>query len=111
MPDRNRSNELLMNPERWRRIERLYHSALERPLHERDAFVETECRGDDDLLLELQALLSRAERAETFLDRPAPEVAAQMFSQQEAPGLTGLQFGVYEVEAPIGAGGMGVVYR
>ena len=125
MPDRDRDRQaggvLLrdrmpqpkqpMDPERWRHIERLYHSALERPSRERDAFLESECRGDDGLRLEVQALLSRAASAENFLDRPAADVAAQMLSQPAAPVLTGLRLGVYEVQAPIGAGGMGVVYR
>ena len=100
-----------MDTERWRHIERLYHAALERPPRERDVFLEAECRGDDDLRLEVQALLSRAASAEVFLDRPAADIAAQILSQPAAPVLTGLRFGVYEVQAPIGAGGMGVVYR
>jgi serine/threonine protein kinase/Tol biopolymer transport system component len=100
-----------MDPERWRHIERLYHLALERPPRERDAFLEVECRGDDGLRLEVQALVSHAASAESFLDRPAPDLAAQMLSQPAAPVLTGLRLGVYEVQAPIGAGGMGVVYR
>jgi len=100
-----------VNPERWRHIERLYHSALERPPHEREAFVERECHSDDDLRREVQALLSRASSAEHFLDSPAAAVAAQMVSQPAAPTLTGLRLGVYLVQAPLGAGGMGVVYR
>ena len=32
-------------------------------------------------------------------------------NQPAAPILTGLRLGVYEVQAPLGAGGMGVVYR
>ena len=63
------------------------------------------------LRLEVQSLLSRAASAENFLDRPAAAVAAQMLSQPAAPVLTGLRLGVYEVQAPLGAGGMGVVYR
>ena len=100
-----------MTPERWRHIERLYHSALERPAREREAFLESECHGDDDLRLEVQALLSRASSAETFLDSPAAAVAAQMVSQPATPILTGLRLGVYLVQAPLGAGGMGIVYR
>lgn len=100
-----------MNPERWRQIERLYHSALDRPSREREAFLESECRGDEDLRLEVQALLSRAASAENFLDRPAAAVAAQMVSQPAAPILAGLRLGVYVVQTPLGAGGMGVVYR
>lgn len=70
-----------MNPERWRQIERLYHSALERPSRERGAFLEHECRGDDGLRREVQTLLSRAESAENFLNTPAAAVAAQVISQ------------------------------
>ena len=100
-----------MDTERWRHIERLYHAALERPPRERDVFLEAECRGDDDLRLEVQALLSRAASAEVFLDRPVADIAAEILSTPATPVLTGLRFGVYEVQAPIGAGGMGVVYR
>ena len=96
-----------MNPERWRQIERLYHSALERPSREREAFLDSECRGDEDLRLEVRSLLSRAASAENVLDRPAAAaVAAQMVSQPAAPILTGLRLGAYVVQAPLGAGGM-----
>jgi eukaryotic-like serine/threonine-protein kinase len=105
------SKDDLVDTARWRHIERLYHAALERPPHERDVFLDTECRGDDDLRNEVQALVSRAASAEIFLDRPAADIAAQISSPPAAPVLTGLHFGVYEVQAPIGAGGMGVVYR
>ncbi len=100
-----------MDPERWRHIERLYHSALEQPLHEREAFLESECRGDETLRRDVQALLNRASSAEDFLARPAPDMAAQMLSEPAAPALNGLRLGEYEVQSVIGAGGMGVVYR
>jgi eukaryotic-like serine/threonine-protein kinase len=104
-----RCNDKPVNPERWRQIERIYHSALERPSRERGAFLENECRGDEGLLREVQTLLSRAEDAEDFLDKPAAAVSAQVMSQPAL--LTGSRLGVYELQATIGAGGMGVVYR
>ena len=67
-----------VNPERWRQIERLYHSALERSSREREAFLESECRGDEGLQLEVRSLLSRAASAEHVLDGPGAAVAAQM---------------------------------
>ena len=93
-----------MNPERWRHIERLYHAALERPSREREAFLESECRGDDDLRLEVRSLLSRAASAENVPDRPVAAVAVQMVIQPAAPGLTGRRLGVYRASHdPIGA--------
>ena len=98
-------------PERWAAIERLYHDALARAEGERAAFLERECRDDEALRLEVQSLLSRAASAENFLESPASLVAAPMMGQPPVPVLTGLRLGVYEVQAPLGAGGMGVVYR
>jgi Tol biopolymer transport system component len=100
-----------VDPERWRHIERLYHSALERSSHEREAFLARECGGDAGLQREVQSLLSRASTAANFMDAPAAAIAADLVSHAAVPVLTGMRLGVYLVEAPLGAGGMGVVYR
>jgi hypothetical protein len=60
-----------VDPERWRQIERLYHSARGRPSHEREAYLEVECRGDDDLRHEASSLLTRAAPLPPFLGTPA----------------------------------------
>jgi serine/threonine protein kinase len=98
-------------PERWATIERLYHEALTRPERERAAFLERECRDDEALRLEVHSLLRRAASAENFLESPAALAGAPTMGQPSAPLLTGLRLGVYEVQMPLGAGGMGVVYR
>ena len=36
----------MMTPERWQRIEALYHAAYARPAGERAAFLDEACRGD-----------------------------------------------------------------
>ena len=77
-----------MNPERWRPIERLNHSALERPSREREAFLEIECRGDENLRLERQSLRSREASVREFSGRPAAAVVGQMMSQSAGPVLT-----------------------
>jgi serine/threonine protein kinase/tetratricopeptide (TPR) repeat protein len=100
-----------VDPERWRQIERICHAALERPPHEREAFLEGECRGDEDLRIEVQSLLNRAASAEDFLGEPAAAVAARSMTGREASELTGRRLGVYELQEMIGAGGMGVIYR
>ena len=60
-----------MNPERWRQIERIYHLALDRPPHEREVFLDSECHGDQRLRLEVDLLLRRTPSAESFLTEPA----------------------------------------
>jgi serine/threonine protein kinase/TolB-like protein/Tfp pilus assembly protein PilF len=100
-----------VNPERWRRLEELYHTALARAESERAAFLAEACADDETLKREVESLLDHPLSAAGFLDGPALAVAAQMMSQLPAPLLTGRRLGVYELQAPIGAGGMGVVYR
>ena len=97
--------------ERWATIERLYHEALARAEGERAAFLERECRDDEALRREVQSLLHRAASAERFLETPAAWAGGPALGGPSTPILTGLRLGVYEVQVPLGAGGMGVVYR
>ena len=46
-----------MTSDRWRRIEQVYHAALERDAGERTAYVADVCRGDDDSRMEVESLL------------------------------------------------------
>ena len=57
-----------MNPERWLRVEELFHSALERPPQQRQAFLDGECGGDVELRQEVELLLARGEQAGSFLE-------------------------------------------
>ncbi len=47
-----------MEPERWRRIEQLYHSALKVEESERAAFLEENCAGNESLRHEVESLLA-----------------------------------------------------
>ena len=90
-----------MSPERWRRVEELYHRALEREPHERAAFV---AQADSDVCREVESLLAQR-TGDGPLDQPAwnPLVST--------PLVAGMQLGVYRIESSLGEGGMGVVYR
>jgi serine/threonine protein kinase/Tol biopolymer transport system component len=100
-----------MTPERWRRIEELYHLALARAGEDRAAFLVAACEGDDDLRREVESLLAQPVSDGGLLDRPAADVARVVPSIDTSVPGTGQQIGAYRLLSRIGAGGMGEVYR
>ena len=65
-----------MDLDRWKQLDSLLQSVLERPLEERDAFLRRACAGDEPLERRVRVLLSAEPGAKHFLERPAIEVAA-----------------------------------
>ena len=61
--------------DRWAIVERIYHEAVERPVADRPAFLDSACAGDDALRHELESLL--ANDGASLLDRSALDVAAR----------------------------------
>jgi serine/threonine protein kinase len=98
-----------MVPERWEAVERLYHDALARRVEDRAAFLADACAGDLGMQ-EVATLLAQAASGD-FLREPAMAVAAQLASTPGASVLTGRRIGLYLIQALLGAGGMGEVYR
>jgi serine/threonine protein kinase/Flp pilus assembly protein TadD len=97
--------------ERWQQIEQLYHAALERGAEERAPFLAAACAGDEELLREVESLLSYEDQAANFIESPALDVAAKMIAEGRAAKVAvGLSISHYKIIAPIGAGGMGEVY-
>ena len=94
-----------MTPERVRQIEDLYHAARD----DRAVLI----KADPDLRREVESLLAQGLTKAGMLDQPVWAGAAGHANID--PTLTtitpGTQLGPYKIEGPLGAGGMGQVFR
>ncbi len=103
-----------MDPERWKEIERLCQSVLEKEREKRDAYLKEACAGDESLRKEVRALLEQQAKAEGFLNDPAIEDAAKVLAKEQwnalARDLIGRTIAHYHLVEKIGQGGMGEVF-
>jgi serine/threonine protein kinase/Tol biopolymer transport system component len=98
-----------MDEERRRRVNELFLSALEREPETRLVFLESECGEDTDLLHHVELLLAKQEEAGSFLETPA--IAYTAVTQTATVNPPARHFEPYRILSPLGAGGMGEVFR
>jgi eukaryotic-like serine/threonine-protein kinase len=99
-----------MDAERWKQINDLFQSAVERAPSERATFLHEACHGDEGLRREVESLLTSHEQAENFIELPAFKLARELVNRARASPLIGKSIGHYRIESLIGIGGMGEVY-
>jgi serine/threonine protein kinase/tetratricopeptide (TPR) repeat protein len=86
----------------------LFEAALELPPEERLAYLDGACGGDTAMRQRLEALLSKHDQADSFLESPAANLDT---TTDELPGeCPGAVIGPYKLLEQIGEGGFGVVF-
>ena len=94
----------------WTTVKRIHQSALDLDPSERAAFVNESCGGDEALRREVESLLTYASEAESFLERPAVDIAPTPPGEAHEATLVGRTISHYQILSLLGAGGMGEVY-
>ncbi len=92
------------------RIEEIFQAAIEQPSELRSNFVRDACGGDERVLGEVTAFLRAHDAAGNFLERPAIEVRAEAFAQDDDALSAGESLGDFRIISLLGKGGMGEVY-
>jgi len=97
-----------MDSKHWKQVDNLFHAALERDPATRAAFLEGACGQDVQLRREVESLLVEAPTGQGLLDHSTAAVLGDSPTIALTPGT---RLGPYEIEALIGEGGMGKVYK
>ena len=107
-----------MEPERWRKIESIFHAALKVDESRRAAVLQDSCAGDESLRREIESLLAHHKNAGNFIETPAFTAAHSDWDPRNDPASAATAsipantvIGQYRVIEAIGGGGMGVVYK
>jgi serine/threonine protein kinase/Tol biopolymer transport system component len=96
----------ITDPALYKRVADLFSQIAELPVQDQAAFLRDKCGSDTDLLRLLENLLQ--EDREGVIE---PELAADRSIQAVHEDLSGRTVAHYQIVRPMGAGGMGVVYR
>lgn len=95
--------------EKWRKIKKIFSSALEKEEQERENYIKKACGDDHELLQEVQSLLASHENPGP-LDKSPEELKSSLITRLETQSVKGKQISRYKLIKELGHGGMGNVY-
>ncbi len=99
-----------MDSARWHRIQNIFHDAADLPPAGRKALAEAACGDDEELLVEVLAMLEQDASGHSLLDHNIADIAQETLAKPIPAFLVLKQVGPYRIIRLLGEGGMGVVY-
>src|SRR4051812_43015889 len=99
-----------MTPERYQRVVELFEQVCDCAPERRKQLLARLCEGDDELRVEIEAMLTAGEQSSNFLETPPDDVAAGVVATKQSRSLIGEAVCEYQVIARLGSGGMGEVF-
>src|SRR5262247_886811 len=101
---------MTMTPEQWKKLDALFHEALEYEKEARAAHLAKVCGDDEQLRGEAERLLAAHEREGSFIDAPIFAETTGLTADDLDQSPVGRNIGPYQVISMLGRGGMGEVF-